>query len=144
MDMSTDAETDEQVDQDNAPPQDEPQPPTPPQTQSRNSASPPIADAEEPQEPAPPPRRQHHGYASIEVYQGAAQVIRWENVDDANGDGGDEQLRPEHILKQKEWFELAEWLSTLPISNTERARYFELERVSRLLPNDVNKLKVVN
>lgn len=76
------------------------------------------------EEPTP---HQRHGYATIEVHRGAANVIRWEYLDDG---GGNTQPGPESVLKQREWFELAEWLATLPINNRERAQYFELERVS--------------
>lgn len=117
---------------------DQPQLPTPPPTQSREGRSPSTGGEEGfPDQTCGSPRRRH-GFASIELHQGAAQVIRWENIDEDGGDGGggnegegdSEQIHPEDVLRQKEWFELAEWLSTLPISNSERARYFDLERVS--------------
>lgn len=112
-------------------------PPTAPPEQAHNSPDPPNAEAHIPLNNGPknapekyPDRYLHHGYASIEVHGGAAKVVRWEYLDDK---GAGMQPGPESVLRQKEWFELAEWLATMPINNRERARYFEMERVS-LLP----------
>ena len=117
--------------------QDEPNPPpTPPPPQVRYSPVPSVGETDNGPNPRAPLHQKRHGYATIEVHQGAARVLRWENIDD----GENEQPLPEAIFRQKEWFELAEWLATLPINNTERARYFELERVSLFVTFFVNIL----
>lgn len=69
-------------------------------------------------------RRQQHGFAMVEVHKTAARVIRWEFVDEPH------EPSPADILKQREWFRLGEWLGSLPISDNQRAEYFEMERVS--------------
>ncbi|KAG8711569.1 hypothetical protein FRC08_015732 [Ceratobasidium sp. 394] len=68
------------------------------------------------------PRR--HGYATVEVHEHAARVIRWEYLDDepAKPDTGD-------ALRQRELFLVAEWLARLPISDHLRAEYLSLEMV---------------
>jgi hypothetical protein len=80
--------------------------------------------------PDPPPfsRRQHHGYATVEVHPTAARVIRWEYVDERS------EPSAADILRQREAFKLGEWLARLPISDRERARYFEIKRVSAFHP----------
>jgi hypothetical protein len=72
-----------------------------------------------------PTHLKRHGYAMIEVHKNAARVIRWEVVDEPCHDPS-----PEDMLQQKELFQLGEWLATIPISDRDRARYFEIERVS--------------
>lgn len=69
-------------------------------------------------------RRRQHGYAMVEVHKTAARVIRWEFVDEEHEPG------PADMLRQREWFQLGEWLARLPISDGQRAAYFEMERVS--------------
>lgn len=70
-------------------------------------------------------RRRQHGYATVEVHENRARVIRWEYDDDVEA-----QPSPADILRQHEWFELGEWLAGLDVSDSERARYFEMKRVS--------------
>lgn len=76
-----------------------------------------------------PHARRRHGYAAVEVHNGAARVIRWE-IEEPNG--GTTELSEE----QKRLFRLGEWLSKQPISDQARAEYFDIERVSCALRND--------
>jgi hypothetical protein len=70
----------------------------------------------------PSPRRRH-GYAAVEIHQGAARVIRWEV---------EEEREPsaEQSERQRRLFRLGEWLAKQPISDQARAEYFDIERVS--------------
>lgn len=81
------------------------------------------------QPPEPPRfiRRQQHGYETVEVHENAVRVIRWDFIDEDEGGPS-----PADILKQREWFEIGEWLARLPISDSERAAYFDMKRVSNL------------
>jgi hypothetical protein len=75
----------------------------------------------------PPPRRSRprkHGYAAVEVQSDAARIIRWEYADEP---GPERQPDPADPLQQKRLFEVCEWLMHLPISNSKRAEYFNLE-----------------
>ncbi|KAF8600617.1 hypothetical protein BDV93DRAFT_510657 [Ceratobasidium sp. AG-I] len=92
-------------------------PPEEPAGYARDSLSPPPVDEREPRNATP--TRGNHGYAMIEYL---------------DEDGVDAPLVPENPLRQKEWFELAEWLSMMPLNNQERARYFEIERHKHGLP----------
>ncbi|KAF8594474.1 hypothetical protein BDV93DRAFT_565392 [Ceratobasidium sp. AG-I] len=67
-----------------------------------------------------PPKR--HGYAAVEVHQGAARVIRWELENPR-------ETSPKQFNNQKRLFCLGEWLSRQPISDQARAEYFDIERL---------------
>ncbi|KAG9093118.1 hypothetical protein FS749_015043 [Ceratobasidium sp. UAMH 11750] len=67
-----------------------------------------------------------HGYATVETHPNAARVFGWRDP------------RPPNVsnnwLDRSDLFELGEWLCELPISNGDRARYFEIERHKQDLP----------
>lgn len=71
-----------------------------------------------------------HGYATVEVFPGAARVTRWEYIDEPR------ELTPEEVRRHQRVFCLGEWLSKQPISDEVRAEYLDIERVS-LLSNEV-------
>jgi hypothetical protein len=87
----------------------------------------PIQDPPPAQQPqAARPRR--HGYASIEVHPNAAQVLRWEYIDEPAPSPD-----PEDSLRQKKYFELCEWLMHVPISDEACMAYLNLELVGFIL-----------
>ncbi|KAG8729886.1 hypothetical protein FRC10_003320, partial [Ceratobasidium sp. 414] len=71
-----------------------------------------------------PPRT--HGYATVNPHPNAARVFRWEDPELVDS--------PVNPLDWPELFETGEWLAELPISNADRARYFEIERHKTDLP----------
>jgi hypothetical protein len=80
-------------------------------------------------EPCRPPQQaekpQTHGYATIEVHPNAARVYRWYIEDE-----GPRDRIWQDDMKEKEIFELCEWLIHAPISNTKRAEFLNFEIVS--------------
>lgn len=102
-------------------------PPPPPPSPSPPPPPPSLPPPSPPPPPPPPiagPKR--HGYAAIEVHNKAARVLRWEYVDTEES----VEPSPADILRQKEIFEVAEWLARCPISDELRAEYFQFELVS--------------
>ncbi|KAG8708011.1 hypothetical protein FRC08_000162 [Ceratobasidium sp. 394] len=88
-----------------------PQPPSTPE---------PVTPASQ---PIPP---KTYGYVSVKPHPNAARVFCWEDPELVD--------RPVNPLDRPELFEIGEWLAELPISNTNRARYFEIERHKKDLP----------
>ncbi|QRW09327.1 leucine-tRNA ligase [Ceratobasidium sp. AG-Ba] len=75
---------------------------------------------------SPPNTRRTYGYATVETHPNAARVLRY--------------LTPEPVvlldnpLNQPRLFETGEWLCELPVSNADRARYFEIGEHKSNLP----------
>lgn len=92
---------------------------------ARRWPKPTLDPAEPAQAPNPPNTRRRHGYAAVEIHQGAARVIRWEVEDPV-------EISAEQLAQQRRLFRLGEWLSKQPISDQARAEYFDIERVSYL------------
>lgn len=83
-----------------------------------------IPDARPGQAAGEPHPQRRHGYAAVEIHQGAARVIRWEVEEEP------QEPSPEQSAQQRRLFRLGEWLSKQPISDQARAEYFDIERVS--------------
>jgi hypothetical protein len=75
--------------------------------------------------PPQPTQQKTHGYAAIEVHPHAAQVYRWYFDDEHSG-----KQEPMDELQQKKYFEICEWLMTVPVSNEQRANFLNLVIVS--------------
>jgi hypothetical protein len=92
---------------------------------SRFSSTPDERPGEVAGQPSPCRR---HGFAAVEIHQGAARVIRWEL---------EKETEPsvEHSENQRWLFRLGEWLSKQPISDQAHAEYFDIERVSDVKEN---------
>jgi hypothetical protein len=75
--------------------------------------------------PLPPPQPTTHGYATVTSRLNPTSSSN--PPDNTPPAGESDQSNP---LQDPEWFELGEWLAHLPISNAQRARYFEFRRVS--------------
>ncbi|KAG9095572.1 hypothetical protein FS749_010203 [Ceratobasidium sp. UAMH 11750] len=96
-----------------------------------------MVDAEVPGENVPldhPPTfpntrsatQETHGYATVETHPNAARVFGWSDPRPPNTSN--------NWLDRSDLFELGEWLCELPISNGDRARYFDIERHKQDLP----------
>ncbi|CCO35965.1 hypothetical protein BN14_10087 [Rhizoctonia solani AG-1 IB] len=75
----------------------------------------------------------YYGYASTELHPTAGKVLYFEeSVPELLR--GHKKRKPEDLLKEKELFELAEWLANMSCTDRERKRYFDFEVHKRNLP----------
>ncbi|QRV84095.1 hypothetical protein RhiJN_12111 [Ceratobasidium sp. AG-Ba] len=70
--------------------------------------------------------RRNYGYATVKTHPNAAKVLRYENLEP--------QTELNNPLDNPSLFETGEWLCELPISDSSRARYFDIERHKYDLP----------